>query len=131
MIDELLHDIPPAFFIGLVNYIFLTGIAAIIFSAQVDVLNLIGLSILGFLAGVTALGLGGLTQLTGERLADMRTSEMSSLKQIVWGTVVLELTGLLPFIGWFLFTPIMFMIAFGAAVLGWRSRNQPEREMLP
>ena len=118
-----------AFFIGLVNYVFLTGMALIIFSAAIDILNLIGVFILAFLAAVTALGLGGLTQLTGERMAAMRTSEMSPLKQVVWGAVVLELTGLLPLVGWFLFTPIILMIAFGAAVLGWRSRKQVKGEL--
>ena len=120
-----------AFFIGLVNYIFLTGIALIIFEAGLDILNLIGILILGFLAAVTALGLSGLAQLTGERLAEMRSGDMSPLKRVVWGAVVLELTGLLPFVGWFLLTPAILMAAFGAAVLGWRSRKQAEWEVSP
>lgn len=120
-----------AFFIGLANYIFLGAISLVLFNLNIDLLGLLGLLILTFLFGVTLLGLPGLAWLTGGRLAQLRQQEMSAFKQLVWGTITLELAALLPVLGWFLLTPILLMTAFGAAVLAWRHPRQLEPEDNP
>ncbi len=120
----LLNNTWPAFFIGLANYLFLGGISLLLFALEIRVLGLLGLIITSVLLGVTLLGLPGLVKLVGERLAEARQSPLSPLWQLIWGTVTLTLTGLLPFIGWFLLTPILLMVSFGAAILGWLGHRQ-------
>lgn len=112
-----------AFFIGLVNYIFLGGIVLVVSETGVELLNLVAVLILSFVVAVTAIGLSGLVALTGERLAGLHSRDVSPLMQLIWGTLVLELAGLLPFVGWFLLVPIVLMTAFGGAILGWRNRQ--------
>jgi len=109
-----------AFFIGLVNYLFLGGIIAVVSQAGIGWLNLLALLLLLGLTAVTALGLSGLVTLAGERVAALHSQAMSPLKQTIWGALLLELACLLPFAGWFLLTPLLLMISFGAAVLAWR-----------
>jgi hypothetical protein len=113
-----------AFFIGLANYLFLGGISLALFSTKIEFLGLVGVVILAFLATVTMIGLSGLVLIVGERLASLHNQEMSPLRQLVWGIIVLELAGLFPFVGWFLLTPVLLMISFGAGVLAWRNRKQ-------
>ncbi len=115
-----------AFFIGLANYIFLGAISLLLVSVEVELLGLLGLLIFMFLGVISLLGLPGLVLLTGERLAKLREREMSPWQQLIWGTIALELTGLLPILGWFVLTPILLLLSFGAAVLAWRSRAQKE-----
>ena len=113
-----------AFFIGLVNYIFLGGMSAVAFDSGLEILGLLGLIILIFLISVTALGLTGLVTLVGHRLNALRQSPTSELKAIIWGSITLILAGLLPFIGWFILTPILLMVSFGAGILGWLNRKE-------
>jgi hypothetical protein len=113
-----------AFFIGLANYLFLGGIALVLLNAGNEVLGLVGALIVAFLTVITAIGLTGLVAITGERVVALQHQDSSRLKQLIWGTIALALAGLLPFVGWFLLTPVLLMIAFGAAVLAWRNRRQ-------
>ncbi len=122
-----LHRSPwQAFFIGLANYLFLGGIGLLLLSTQIPPLAVVGLLIIACLTIVTVIGLTGIVTLIGERMAHLRSQETSALKQLVWGTIALEFALLLPFAGWFLLTPILLMISFGAAVLAWRNRKQKE-----
>lgn len=114
----------PAFFIGLANYLFLGGISLLLFALEIPPLGVLGLLITSFLLGITLLGLPGLVKLVGERLAEACQVPVSPLWQLIWGTVTLTLAGLLPFIGWFLLTPTLLMVSFGAAVLGWLTHWQ-------
>ncbi len=115
-----------AFFIGLANYLFLGGISLVLFDTGVDFLGLIGLILVTFLTVVSALGLTGLAKLTGERLAGLHNQEMTSLKEVVWGAAALSLATLLPVVGWFLLAPVLLMVSFGAAGLGWRRNRRPQ-----
>lgn len=112
-----------AFWLGLVNYLFLGGISLALLSTEIEILVLAGLLLATFLTVVTGFGLAGLARLTGERLSGLRHAATSPLQELMCGTVVLELAALLPFLGWFVLTPVLLMLSFGAAVLGWRSRK--------
>lgn len=114
-----------AFFIGLANYLFLGGISLLLFSTKIGPLGLIGLILTAFLTVATIIGLASLVKLIGERLASLRHRDDSALTRLVWSTVSLELACLLPFIGWFLLTPTVLMVSFGAAVLAWQNRRHP------
>jgi hypothetical protein len=118
-----------AFFIGLANYLFLGGIALVLLN--IEPLAWLGLIIAAGLLGVTSLGMTGLASLVGERLARLSGGQLSPLKQLIWGSVILELASLLPLAGWFLLAPILLMVSFGAAILAWRNRaNEGIDELL-
>ena len=64
----------------------------------------------------------------GERLQILSGKAVSPLMQVVWATIILELGIFLPFVGWFLLTPVLLMESFGVAVLAWRNRKQIQNE---
>ncbi len=105
-----------AFFVGLVNFLFFGTICliSITFGEKVHGIFLIpGFIVLGLLILALALGLGGIVQLTGNRLFP----EKSPLTRTVWGTSTLYLACLTPFVGWFgLFIYIGFL-GIGAFIL--------------
>lgn len=112
-----------AFFVGLANYIFVGGIALLLLNAG-DVLAVLGALIFLAVVSITMFGLAGLALLTGERLAELRRMELSPFKQMVWGTLTLELAMVsLPVFGWVVVAPATMMTSFGAAVLAWRNRK--------
>lgn len=115
-----------AFFIGLVNYIFLAAIIAVISATGIEPLNLIAVFILIAVIILTAFGLSGLAQLLGQRIAVLRDKVMSPFSETVWGVTTLIVASLLPVIGWFFIAPVLLIVSFGAAVLGWRNRKTPE-----
>lgn len=118
-----------AFFIGLVNYIFLGGIVIAISATGIEPLNLIAVLIIAVVLIFTAFGLSGLAQLTGQRLADMRDKPLTPFAENIGGLTTLLLSSLLPFVGWFLIAPVMLLISFGAAMLGWRNRKKTDSFM--
>lgn len=111
------------FFVGLANYIFVGGISLLLLNAG-EFLAVLGALIFAALVSVTMFGLAGLALLTGERLAELRRVEMSPFKQMVWGTLTLEVAMVsFPVFGWIVVAPAVLMTSFGAAVLAWRNRK--------
>ena len=117
------HSPWRAFFIGLVNYLFLGGISLLLFSTEVEILGLLGLIILVFLISLTAIGLPGLAMLVGQQLSQLNHSQASPLKALLGGAITLEIAAMLPIVGWFILNPILLMLAFGTTVLAWRNRK--------
>ncbi len=115
-----------AFFIGLANYLFLGGLSLLLMSTEIPPLSLIGLIMATALTLVTTIGLSGLILFIGQRLVTLSGRNMSPLMQVITGTITLELALLLPFVGWFLLTPIILMLSFGLAVLAWRNPSPQE-----
>ncbi len=115
-----------AFFIGLANYLLLGAVSLLLLSTGIPPLGVIALVIIAAVLVITFFGLVGLTRLLGERLSTLAGREFSGLKQLLWGAVCLELALLLPGLGWFVLTPILLMVSFGATVLGWLSRPSVE-----
>ncbi|HFQ93705.1 MAG TPA: hypothetical protein ENK32_06830 [Anaerolineae bacterium] len=102
-----------AFIIGLVNFLFFSVIAAII-SQGGDAAGLIGLTIVLALAALAAVGLGGLVLLLRERIYP---EPAAGLRRTVYTAALLTLGTLLPFVGWFIFAPILLLISLGAAIM--------------
>lgn len=112
-----------AFFVGLANYIFVGGISLLLLNAG-DILAVLGAVFFAALFTVTMLGLAGVALHTGERLAELRRMELSPFKQMVWGTLTVELAMVMfPVFGWVVVAPAVMMTAFGAAVVAWRNRK--------
>jgi hypothetical protein len=105
--------------LGVVNFIFFAVLTAAFIWIGQNGSDLLG-AIFFFLAGVILLGsaifmLFGLTafgNLLGERMGGGKTPFASSLR----GGALLLLAGLAPYIGWFIFTPLILWAGFGAAI---------------
>ena len=108
-----------AFLLGLVNFLFFGAlmfvfarigqggrgiVAAILF--LIALLDGLGMTLL-FL-----LGLSALTGLVGERMGEAS----SALGRHLRGSVLVVLAGLTPWLGWFVFSPIVLLTGFGAAI---------------
>jgi hypothetical protein len=69
------------------------------------------------LAAGLVTGLSAMAQLLGERLRALSPS-LTPLAAIVLGAVTVELAAIIPFIGWFLFAPLVGLTVAGAGALG-------------
>lgn len=107
--------------LGLVNYVFLGGIALL--SANLGPPGLISVVIFLGLLTLTALGLAAVARVVGRRVFELLGKAGSPFAHLVLGTVVIELTAITPFIGWFVLTPLLSMASLGAAMLALFSRH--------
>lgn len=110
-----------AFFIGLVNMVFLGGLTLALFALG-ESWNLLRLPALVFLAvwlGLATLGLAGVVGLLGARLRP----EASPLSQLTWGTLTLSLGCALPLVGWFGLLPYALCLGVGAWLVSFFYRQ--------
>ena len=117
--------------LGLVNFLFFGAICVALLSLSENIglwfLSIPALLIALILAVGLILGLSAITHLVGERLFP----ELEPLKQKTYGSGVLILACLAPFVGWFGFLPFVLLLGLGALIGGWFPRkrvNQPELE---
>lgn len=115
-----------SFGVGLVNFLFFGVIAIVLFSVAEStsgfiraVLTFPALIITGFLTLLLTFGLAGIVRELGARLFP----EQTAWRQTVWGSVVMTLACALPFVGWFLLSPAVAIIAIGATILGFFQRD--------
>jgi len=115
-----------SFGIGLVNFVFFTVIAIVLFSASENkgpfikgILTIPALLMTAFLLIMLSFGLAGTATLLGERVF----SDLPAWKQSAWGTVCLSLACALPFVGWFLLLPYIGFVGIGAFILGLFQRE--------
>ena len=113
--------------LGLVNFIFFMALAGLfgwLAQATGPVLNsiftlLVGLIALG-LTLFTLLGLTAFAKLLGERMGGGETPFIANLR----GGILFLLAGLSPYVGWFLFTPLIIWAGFGAALYAFIRRPE-------
>ena len=115
-----------SFGIGLVNFLFFSVIAIVLFSIAENagsfikgVLSIPAILILALLALVLSFGLAGMSNLIGERIFP----DLPLWKQSLWGTICLTLACALPFVGWFLLLPYVGCVGIGAVILGILQRT--------
>lgn len=78
-----------------------------------------GLAVIGM--GLGSLGAAGMARLLGERIRPL-SKPNSDMMNILRGAIVYELACLVPFVGWFIFAPLVGITVLGAAVfalIGW------------
>lgn len=71
--------------------------------------------------GLGSIGAAGMSRLLAERLGPI-SQPNSELTHLVRGAIIYELACLTPFVGWFLFIPLVGIAVMGAAtfgLLGW------------
>lgn len=107
------------FLIGLVNFLFVGAITALLArlgqqagGVLAAVLLLLALLLAAALTVFSLLGLSALTSLVGERIGEGTTPFRRHLR----GALLLVLAGLTPYIGWFVFAPITILTGFGAGL---------------
>ena len=115
-----------AFLVGLVNFLFF-GALATAFLALNDRFGggLLVIPALFFLTPLTlglSFGLGGITQLLGQRLVPQKTE----LQRTIWGALALGLACLLPFVGWFGLLPYTALLGLGAFIISFFYRLPQE-----
>jgi hypothetical protein len=97
-----------------------------------------GFKLMGFVATLgllafTSLGAAGLAAVMGQRLHHLGLNS-SAAGATIRGAVAMELAAVFPLIGWFIFIPVTFIVALGAALfalLGWMPRPNQRPVSLP
>ena len=126
-IKSVIRSIPGrSFGIGLVNFVFFTVLALVLFSLAENagavakgILTIPAILITAFLAVMLSFGFAGMTNLIGEHLLP----DVIPWKQTVWGSVSLSLACALPIVGWFLLLPYSGFLGVGAFILGLFQRE--------
>jgi hypothetical protein len=115
--------------LGLVNFAFFAVLALVFASIAEDTSGLVA-GIFIFLTAIilfalmvlALLGLVAFTNLLGERLGGGGTPFTKNVR----GGALLFLAGLAPYVGWFIFTPLIVLTGFGAAILALVRRRREE-----
>jgi len=109
-----------SFLVGLVNLLFFGAIAVLcawlaqqVMPAAAAAFILASALMVLALVCFILVGLAALARLLGERLGGSKTPLSSLLR----GALLLILSCLAPFVGWYLVTPLVFMAALGAVIL--------------
>jgi hypothetical protein len=124
---SLIHSSPGrSFGVGLVNSVFFTVIAIVLFSLAENagpfvagLLTIPALLITAFLLIMLSFGLAATAGLLGERIFP----DLPAWKQSAWGTICLSFACAVPFAGWFLLLPYSGFIGVGAFILGFFQRE--------
>ncbi|TDI85453.1 MAG: hypothetical protein E2O74_03450 [Chloroflexi bacterium] len=101
-----------SFLLGLINVSFLSVIVAAL-SGGGEFLQLVAILLFAVLVGGLAFGLAGMALLLGERLLP----ESSEIRQAAWGSAVMIVASLTPFVGWLLLFPYLLFRGLGALIL--------------
>ena len=105
--------------LGVVNFIFFGLLAALFISLAERTGEILG-GILVLLTGIIVvgfaifaiIGLSAFANLLGERIGGGKTAFASNLR----GGALLVLSALVPYVGWFIFLPLVLWAGFGAAI---------------
>lgn len=101
-----------SFLLGLINVSFLSVIVAAL-SGGGEFLQLLAFLLFAVLVGGLAFGLAGMALLLGERLLP----ESGEIRQAAWGSAVMIVASLTPFVGWLLLFPYLSFRGLGALIL--------------
>jgi hypothetical protein len=107
-----------AFFVGLVNFLFFGAICLVSVALGNNVHGIFlipGLVVLIGIGIALSVGLGAVAHLAGSRLFP----EKSPVARTVWGTGVLSLACLTPFVGWFGLFVYVGLLGMGAFILSF------------
>lgn len=101
-----------------------TVLAIAIASAGNPLGQFVGFSLIFLMLSLAILGSAGLASLIGHRLNSPQDAQQP-WKRVYRGSIVLAITFLFPFVGWFLVLPATFLGGLGAALLSlkWRKKR--------
>lgn len=108
-----------SFLLGLVNFLFFGALMAVLVQIAQSAHGLVAalIFLLALLDGLglallLVLGLSALTSLVGERIGE----EVSPFRKHLRGGALVVLAGATPWLGWFMFAPLVLLTGFGAAI---------------
>lgn len=115
----------PLLVVGLV-------VTVALLAAPLPLAKIIGAFGMITLFGLAFGGASGLSGLVGARLPSVRDEEQR-WRPVLRGGMVLELTWLMPFLGWFVLLPLALMFGLGCWVLAWTApaRRQSSARQAP
>ncbi|HRK20250.1 MAG TPA: hypothetical protein PLX06_00475 [Fimbriimonadaceae bacterium] len=111
-----------SFFGGLILLIVGGGFGVALSANPIPGVKLFGAVILLALLSVAVVGAGGLSFLIGQRMQPMDPS-LSAYKAVGRGAAIVVTATLLPFVGWWVFTPVVLAMSLGAGVSALLSRQ--------
>ena len=111
----------PSFLAGLPSTIIMIVLAKFLFSVLGPVGKIAGVGVVCIYMLHAHTGVSGLATAIGRRLPSS-LDEQSAWRATLRGGIVLELTYLLPILGWFVVLPASIIIGSGATNLGFLSR---------
>lgn len=121
-------DTRRSFWLGLVNLIFFLALAAFMMGASATLvpwlqaaMAVFAVAIIATLVMVAMLGLGGMVLLLMERTGKAPTPLIGLIRSaglLVAGAVT-------PFVGWWLFAPVMIILGLGSGILVLFRRKKP------
>ena len=116
-----------AFFIGLAILIFFGTIALGMMGNPVPAMKLSGIVLTLVLLSIAAVGAGGLSLLAGRRMQPLDSS-LSAYRAVGKGAAIIVVAALLPFVGWWVFTPIVLAVSLGSGIAALFARAPSQLE---
>jgi hypothetical protein len=118
--------------IGLALVVPVVALVTVCFKVKNPLFQLLGITCIAVPVMLGLLGSSGLSQRVGIGLPSL-ADERQPWRRVLRGGIVLVLTFLLPFVGWFFLLPLTLISGFGAAVLTLspRSKASPPPVALP
>ena len=98
-------------------------VVVLCFKVKNPVFQLLGITCIAVPVVLGLLGSSGLSQRVGIGLPSL-VDERQPWRRVLRGGIVLVLTFLLPFVGWFFLLPLTLISGLGAAVLAWSPRGK-------
>jgi len=121
-------DTRRSFWLGLVNLLFFLALAAFMMGASATLvpwlqaaMTVFAVAIVATLVMVAMLGLGGMVLLLAERTGKASTL----LIGLIRSAVLLVAGALAPFVGWWLFAPVVLILGLGSGILVLFRRKKP------
>ena len=109
--------------IGLALVLPFVLVVTMCFKVRNPAMQLLGITCVALPVLIGLLGSSGLSQRVGIGLPSA-VDERQPWRRVLRGGIVLVLTFLLPFVGWFFLLPLVLVSGLGAAVLSWSPRRQ-------
>ena len=118
--------------IGLALVVPVVAVVVMCFTVKNPMFQFLGITCIAIPVVLGLLGSSGLSQRVGIGLPSL-ADERQPWRRVLRGGIVLVLTFLLPFVGWFFLLPLTLISGFGAAVLTLspRSKARPPSVPLP
>ncbi|MCW5942802.1 MAG: hypothetical protein KIS66_11250 [Fimbriimonadaceae bacterium] len=108
--------------VGLIETVTTVALALVLANATAPLAKVLGAVLLFGLFFVASFGLASVASLVGAHLQEVDT--VNAYQAFSRGAAVLIVACWLPFLGWFLFTPILLSVAVGA---GWKAVRGPRK----
>jgi hypothetical protein len=110
-----------AFFIGLAILVFLGTLSLALLGNPIPAIKLAGMVLMLALLSIASVGAGGLSLLIGRRMQPLDPS-LSAYKAVGRGAAIVVVASLLPFVGWWVFMPIVLAVSLGSGVTALMAR---------